>query len=170
VSSDQRQELLEQEWLIVRHSGEIPEIAYHGTLYYLCQDPEGPRLILTDEETTRLEDAALARYREIILRDLDPANRSQPSYRGLGRAIVNHQRMLAFRGRLGRLGDPGREEVLSALLHFLRTVLAEPQAGTDRPALNCRPRELAVFARELGLEVGGLPQGWRRLFVDTTTD
>lgn len=30
------------EVLILQDSGEIPEIAYHTSLYYLTEDPEGP--------------------------------------------------------------------------------------------------------------------------------
>ncbi len=73
--SDERTLLLEEELLLVRHSGEIPEVALHASVHYLTEDPEGPGLVLADEELRPLQEAALARYREIILRDLDAGNR-----------------------------------------------------------------------------------------------
>jgi hypothetical protein len=91
-----RKELLDDEWLIVRHSGEIPEIALHSAFYYLTEDPEGPRLQLSGEEIRYLQEAAAARYQEIILRDLCYENRELTIYRGVRRAIFNWHRFVAF--------------------------------------------------------------------------
>ena len=46
--SDERTLLLEEELLLVRHSGEIPEVALHASVHYLTEDPEGPGLVLAD--------------------------------------------------------------------------------------------------------------------------
>jgi wobble nucleotide-excising tRNase len=91
-----RQELLEDEWLLVRHSGEIPEIALHSAFYYLTADPNGPRLQLSVEETRYLRDAAVTRYQEIIRRDLCYENRELTVYRGVRRAIFNWHRFVVF--------------------------------------------------------------------------
>lgn len=91
-----RQESLEDEWLMVRHSGEIPEIALHSAFYYLTEDPEGPRLQLALDEIRDLQEAGAARYQEIILRDLCYENRELTFYRGVQRAICNWHRFVAF--------------------------------------------------------------------------
>ncbi|MHB1014801.1 MAG: hypothetical protein ACYC2W_05950, partial [Desulfurivibrionaceae bacterium] len=70
-----RESLLAEEILIVRHSGEIPEIAFHSSLYYLCEDPAGPQLTLREKELDILRQQVVARYRDILLRDLSPENR-----------------------------------------------------------------------------------------------
>jgi len=81
---------------MVRHSGEIPEIALHSALYFLTEDPDGPRLQLSVQEVETLQDAAICRYQEIIRRDLCFANRALPMYRGVRRAIFNWRRFVAF--------------------------------------------------------------------------
>lgn len=91
-----RLELLEDEWLLVRHSGEIPEIALHSAFHYLTADPNGPRLRLSVEETHYLRDAAATRYQEIIQRDLCYENRELTVYRGIRRAIFNWHRFVVF--------------------------------------------------------------------------
>jgi GAF domain-containing protein len=88
--------------IILRNSGEIPEIALHTTLYYLEEDEEGPGITLIEEELHQLHDAALARAREIVLRDLDPDNRDLGLYRGPARSIVNWRRLQNFCQRIGR--------------------------------------------------------------------
>jgi len=94
--STPRPEILEEEWLMVRHSGEIPEIALHSALYFLTEDPLGPCLQLSVEEIESLQDAAICRYQEIIRRDLCFENRNLAIYRGVRRAIVNWHRFVAF--------------------------------------------------------------------------
>jgi hypothetical protein len=94
--SQPRQELLENEWFVVRHSGEIPEIALHSALHYLTEDLNGPRLQLSIEELHSLQEAAATRYQEIILRDLCFENHKLTIYRGIQRAIFNWYRFVAF--------------------------------------------------------------------------
>ena len=66
-----------EEAFMVLHSGEIPEIALHSSLYYLTEDPEGPGLILTAADILPLKQEVVKRYQEIILRDLEPKNRDK---------------------------------------------------------------------------------------------
>lgn len=91
-----RQELLENEWFVVRHSGEIPEIALHSALHYLTEDLNGPQLQLGIEELHSLQEAAATRYQEIIRRDLCYENHKLTIYRGIQRAIFNWHRFVAF--------------------------------------------------------------------------
>ena len=152
------------EVLILGDSGEIPEIAYHTTLYYLCEDPEGPGLTLEPQDLARLQEPVLARYGWIIMRDLDFGNRNQRIYRGVARSKANWQRLQDFCRRQG-LEDrvtSFREEVAGALCEFLGRELAEVAEG-DSSSINCCRADLAAFAAELGLAVADLPFGWQRL-------
>jgi hypothetical protein len=159
----EREQILEDELLIVRHSGEIPEIAYHATIHYLQEDPEGPGLTLNRAEITSLQDAALKRAREIVLRDLDPANRDRSIYRGLKRSIHNWQRLHDFLRRLDRAEPDFATVVRKALLAFLQTEVGEVASGRPGSSVNCSAAELAAFALELGCTLDELPAGWQAL-------
>ena len=163
MTGQTRAQILEDELLIVRHSGEIPEIALHATIHYLQKDPEGPQLTLTDLELRSLQDAALKRCREIILRDLDPDNRDLPLYRGIRRTIYNWHRMQAFCGRIGRRPDDFRDIVCKALVEFLRREADDVAAGERSSCINCSAGDLAEFGRELGCDLHGFPPDWQEL-------
>ena len=161
-----RQDIIDEECLIVRHSGEIPEITYHHSLYYLCQDPEGPSFRLSEAELTQLQEQALERSREIVLRDLDPANRDLSIYRGVRRSIWNWQRHLRFCRRLGRQ-DPGFAAVVcDALVRFLEQEITDVRTGRRVSSVNCTAAQLQAFVRELDCDGGALPQGWQDLCLD----
>ena len=155
ISTD-RQELLDNEWHLVRDSGEIPEVAYHSSLYYLTTDDNGPRLQLSDEEIDRLLAAARARYREIILRDMLPENRGKSFYRGLKRSMENWRRFTVFHQRYKVEYISLQREAAGALQAFLA---AEIACGLfPSPSLNCSQQELLAFAHELGLLLHELPE------------
>ena len=157
--------LLAEELLIVRHSGEIPEIAFHGSLYYLCEDPAGPQLTLSQEEVESLRQQAVARYREILLRDLSPENRDARIFRGLKRCIFNWERLGKFCIRQEmEIEAPLRREVASALCSFLRQETDEVRSGLRLSCLNCTKEELDAFAREIGVLPEQLPEDVERLF------
>ncbi|MCF6185991.1 MAG: hypothetical protein L3J49_00725 [Desulfobulbaceae bacterium] len=160
---EERTLLLEEEYLIVRHSGEIPEIALYSTLYYLSEDPEGPHILLNNEELAALQNGALKRSREIVLRDLDPANRDLSLYRGVQRSLYNWRRHQAFCERIGRDGDGFKEVVRAALLDFFRRELEDVDSGNRTSSINCTAEELAEFAAELGCIPENLPSGWQML-------
>jgi len=151
--------LLAEELLIVRHSGEIPEIAFHSSLYYLCEDPDGPRLTLGQEELDLLRQQVVARYREILLRDLDPKNRDVRIYRGLKRCIFNWERLGKFCTRQAMTVEDVRPEIAEALRSFLRQEADEVRAGLRQTCLNCTKEELDEFAREIGVGPEELPDG-----------
>ena len=157
--------LLAEELLIVRHSGEIPEIAFHGSLYYLCEDPAGPHLTLTENELDSLRQQVVARYREILLRDLSPENRDARIYRGLKRCIFNWERLGKFCARQEMaIEEALRQEIAEALRGFLRQEADEVRAGLRQSCLNCTKEELDTFAREIGVLPERLPKDIRMLF------
>ncbi|HBI15374.1 MAG TPA: hypothetical protein DDY20_07660 [Desulfobulbaceae bacterium] len=158
-----RKALLEEELIILRNSGEIPEIALHASLKFLTEDEEGPRLTLREDELHLLHKAALARAMEIVLRDLDPRNRDLRIYRGVARSLVNWQRLQKFCDRINRPCPGFRETVAQALLVFLDNELREVRAGKRASAVNCSASDLEAFCRELSVEMALLPPGWRSL-------
>ena len=96
AQADSENPHLADELLIVRHSGEIPEVALHGSIFFLTRDPDGPTIDITPAELLLLKKMVVARYREIITRDLDANNRDKGLYRGLARCICNWQRLKRF--------------------------------------------------------------------------
>ncbi|MDF1577058.1 MAG: hypothetical protein P1P81_01290, partial [Desulfobulbales bacterium] len=102
---------LDDELLMVRDSGEIPEVALHGSIYFLSRDPNGPGIDLAPQELRLLKEMAAARYREIIRRDLSPECRDKSHYRGVGRCIANWHRMERFCRRERLAVDAFRKEV-----------------------------------------------------------
>jgi len=156
TTSSKREELLDNEWHLVRDSGELPEVAYHSSIYYLTQDNDGPHLELTEAERGRLLDAAKMRYRDIILRDMLPENRGKSFYRGLKRSMENWKRFKVFHER--NQVDPVSllQEAAATLQAFLAVEVQDgvfPAAG-----LNCSLQELLSFARDLGLVHRQLPE------------
>ncbi|MHB8808491.1 MAG: class I SAM-dependent methyltransferase [Desulfobulbaceae bacterium] len=158
-----RQALLEEESIILRNSGEIPEIALHSSLYFLTEDEAGPLLALQEDELELLYSAALARAREIVLRDLDPHNRDLRIYRGVARSMVNWQRLRKFCNRINRQCPGFREQVAAALRTFLHNEMREVRAGRRASSVNCCARDLDSYCRELSLEISSLPPGWATL-------
>ena len=163
IKTIDRKGLLEEECILVRNSGEIPEIALHTSLYYLTEDEDGPRLTLEDKELEALYEAALERAREIVLRDLDPGNRDLCMYRGPARSMVNWRRLQEFCGRINR-SCPGFSETVSrSLIAFLEAELRDVRAGRRASSVNCSAGELERFCRELSLQPSSLPSGWADL-------
>ncbi len=159
-----KKELLAEECLIVRHSGEIPEIAFHTSIFYLTEDDEGPGIELTGSERAELQEQVLARYREIILRDLTPENRDKSIYRGVKRSIFNWERLGKFcRREELAIAEELRQEVAGALHSFLQQEMAEVCGKLRSSSLNCTRHELCDFAEALGLAPDLIPEGIRAL-------
>lgn len=153
-------EHIANEWYVVRHSGELPEVALHSSIYYLTTAKEGPGLVLTANHLLELQLAALERYREIILRDLLPENRETTMYRGVKRSIINYQRYTKFCQRQGLDPVPDfPEKVGNALLNLLRVEIAEASNGIQQSVINCTSEELFSFAKELNVSLSMLPDG-----------
>ncbi len=152
------EEHLDNEWFLVRHSGETPEIALYSAIHYLTEAEDGPKLSLTEEQYGLLKEAAAERYREIVLRDLQPENRDKAIYRGLNRAIINFQRFECFCRRQRLDGQNFKKEVAASLLFFLATECVEVAKGSRVSSINCSFQELNAFGRKIGLVEDRLPR------------
>jgi hypothetical protein len=161
----QMQDLIEEEVFAIRQSGEMPEVALHTALYYLQEDPEGPRITISPENLRVLQDAVENRYHRILMRDLNPRYRSRSIYRGLARAIANWQRLARFCDREKRAIASHRQGAAAALLTFLTIEAAEVTAGQKKSCVNCSASALEAFAEAVGLTSSQLPDGWRSLCI-----
>ncbi|WP_457573555.1 hypothetical protein [Desulfolithobacter sp.] len=159
----ERNQIIEDEIFILRDSGEIPEIALHSTLHYLTEDSDGPGLRLTQEEYNSLRDAAAARFRDIVLRDLDPSNRDLSIYRGIARTIINFHRFKAFCQRTGHDWGSFADLLRDKLCHFLQNELEEVTRGVRTSSVNCTVETLQGFLVELEMNPALLPEGWEQL-------
>ncbi len=153
----------EDEMIIVRNSGEIPEVTLHGSLHYLTKDPAGPGLKILAEDRLILASQALKRYEEIILRDLDPENRDKTIYRGLARSVVNWERCQKFCLAEKLDSNPIRIGTAKALATFLHRESEDIKAGIRTCCLNCPVEMVADFVEELGLSPEDLPHEWQKI-------
>ena len=163
MTREDRGTILEEEIIILRNSGEIPEIALHSSLYYLEEDSEGPQINLQEEELHLLYDAALERAQEIVLRDLDPANRNLSIYRGPARSITNWYRLKSFCKRINRTCPGFNETVSNALLRFMQQECEDLLSSLRRSSVNCSAQEIERFCDELGIDPSVLPENWKTL-------
>ncbi len=156
-----KEHIISEEALIIRHSGEIPEVAYHNSIYHLTEDPEGPGLELEEGDLVCLKQAVFERYQWIILRDLDPENRDRRIYRGLERCAANWQRLKLFCQREAVFDLNGfREQAAVALKRFLQAEYMDVKSGKrPRSSINCTFSTLKGLAVELGLGPGDIPKG-----------
>ena len=152
--TDTLQEILENEWYIVRYSGETPEIAYNSALYQLSRAQDGPQISLSEGQLDWLKQAAVDRFAEIILRDLQHNNSTKAIYRGIARSIVNYRRFCTFCSRQNLSVRQVRQQTAEALLVFLETELAQVQEQQRVTVINCTFAELHSFAKELGVFLG----------------
>jgi hypothetical protein len=162
-SEKNKADFLADELLIVRYSGEIPEVALQSSIYYLTQDPDGPAITLDAEDLALLKGAVLERYQEIIFRDLEPDNRDKGLYRGLARCVANWERLCRFCRREGRGIGEIRREVAKALQRFVERELHDVLSGSRTSCVNCSADELRHLAADLYLSDDDLPDGWQCL-------
>jgi hypothetical protein len=158
--------LIEEEAFAIHHSGEMPEVALHTALYYLREDPEGPRIEVSPEDRQALIDAVAKRYQRIVMRDLNPRYRDRSIYRGLARAMANWHRWVRFCEREKRDVAVHRQDVAAALLAFLAVETADVAAGRQPSSVNCSPTELGAFIATLGLAPSQLPDGWQLVCLE----
>ncbi len=146
-------EAVEDEWYLVRYSGENPEIAFQASVYYLTRDEQGPVVVLSGEELAALQDAAVARFTEIIVRDMFHENYGTSAYRGISRSIVNYNRFKNFCERQRRKWPEVRQTAATTLRSFMEAecvLLKNPDRET---IIDCSLRELQDFITELGVQV-----------------
>ncbi len=151
---DELAELIENEWYIVRHSGEIPEIAYNSAMYHLTRAKDGPRISLNEQQVGLLKEAAVTRYREIVLRDLRHDNSTRSLYRGIARSIINFQRFALFCSRQNLETAEVRKLAGKALQEFLETEIERLQNENHPSIINCTFEDLKRYADQLGVELG----------------
>lgn len=144
-------EIFENEWYIVRYSGETPEISYNASIYYLTRAVDGPKAKLSDEQVEQLKQAAFERYREIVLRDLYHENCADSSYRGVLRSIYNYERLCKFCGRQQLSPEVIRKEAAVLLEQFLQTELQRIETDDKSTIINCTFDDLREFAGTLGV-------------------
>lgn len=147
-------ELLENEWFIVRHSGETPEIAYNSAIYFLTRSKEGPGLDLKNKQISWLKNGAIDRFRDIVLRDLEHGNAEKPMYRGIKRSIVNFQRFKKFCSRQKIVNCAIKQDAAQALIGFIARELHELEKIDRSTLFNCTFEELLAFADELEVGLG----------------
>jgi hypothetical protein len=166
MKESDKEKYIAEEAFIVQHAGEIPEVAYHSSLYYLMEDPEGPGLKIDANDTVSLKHAVVSRYRAIILRDLDPANRDKRIYKGLARCFVNWQRLVKFCIREQVDYADIRAETSERLREFLHREAADVRSGSRSSSINCSVREIGSLAESLGLLPGDMPERLQELCLD----
>ena len=154
---------LSEEILIIRHSGEIPEVTYHGSLHYLSEDPEGPHIDIARKDLLPLKTEVINRYRTIILRDLLPENRDKGLYRGVARSIANWHRLCKFCNKEKREISAIQEEIAETFLKFIRQELNDVNSSNRKSCINCDSGAMSAFAEDLGLSSENLPPGWQVL-------
>ncbi|PID74391.1 MAG: hypothetical protein CSA20_01490 [Deltaproteobacteria bacterium] len=143
----------ENEWYIVRYSGEIPEIAYHSSLYHLTTAEDGPRCRLSLEQLAALKEAAVERYREIILRDMLHDNYGTPQYRGVRRSIANYDRFCCFCRRQNLDIEKLRNEAADCFVDFIARETRRVIGDGMPTIINCSFPDLQCFADKLGLSL-----------------
>ncbi len=146
-------QLLEDEWYLVRHSGETPEIALHSALYFLTRAKDGPHAVLSSEQVNMLLAAATTRFTEIILRDLLHANHGKTMYRGINRSMINYKRFSVFCRRQNVNPDCVRCQAAEAFRDFLSLECEEVSRGNRGTIVNCTYAEVTEFARLLQVDL-----------------
>ena len=148
IPIDGESELIDNEWYIVRYSGEIPEIAYNSAIYYLTRASDGPQITLTELHLNHLQQAAVDRYEEIILRDLLHENIGKSIYRGVA---CNYDRFTQFCVRQNLDLEALRIMAGQALSEFLHTEYERLNSEHYTSVINCSFSELTSFAETLGV-------------------
>ena len=148
-------ELIENEWYVVRYSGETPEIAYNSAIYYLTRATDGPQVTLTPTHIGRLKKAAVDRYEEIILRDLFHENVGKSIYRGVVRSICNYGRFIQFCRRQDLSPEKIKVNAADVFSKFLQVEFEQLSSKDYKTVINCSYEDLRGYA--LTLETSFLP-------------
>ena len=149
-------DLVENEYYIVRHSGETPEIAYNSAIYFLERAQDGPGLVLSYEQRKVLQAAAVDRWQEIVLRDMDHENVGRSIYRGIARSMCNYERFVMFCKRQNIDPEPVKRNAAHDYSAFLERELHNLSCTDAQCVVNTSFEELQKFASILGIEF--LPQ------------
>jgi len=157
--------IIDDEILIIENGGEMPEVTFHGCLYYLGMDPDGPQFALGHQEINRLKLAVVEGYRKIIVRDLTPENRGKGHYRGPARSIVNLQRLRRFCQREELDATSVVAEVCERLQNFIVVEYADVSTERRKTCINCSVADLEKLFVQIGFDSSGLPAGWQGIVL-----
>jgi hypothetical protein len=163
MSSHNKEALIAEEAFVIQHSGEIPEVTLHESLYHLTEDPDGPSLKLDKKDVLPLKQAVVKRYRTIILRDIDPQNRDKSIYRGVARCAANWQRLRKFCFRESLDITKIKTETAKALQVFLTREVVDVESKKRSSCINCRDIEIEDLAKSLDVSIANLPGRWQEL-------
>jgi hypothetical protein len=146
------EELIENEWYIVRHSGETPEIAYNSSIYFLERAKDGPAIVLTNTQRKLLQNAAYDRYEEIILRDMYHENVGKSIYRGVARSICNYERFVTFCIRQNLQPGVVMHKAADMYSTFLQREFLNISSDGQQTVINCSYEDLREFATVLNVD------------------
>jgi hypothetical protein len=151
-----REEVIEEKEIIA-HSGEMPEVAFGSSLYFLIEDPDGPHLTLTSEEITLLKQGVIERYKRIILRDLNPRIRERGEFRSIERAIVNYKRLKRYLEKEQLNISDIIPELAQALTLYMKAELEDTYLEEHSlRTVNCSREDWQWFVNELHLDSSDL--------------
>lgn len=155
--------ILQEEVMMIEHSGEMPEVAFYESLYFLAEDPDGPGIRLDHHDQLPMKEAVIRRYMFIILRDLNPKNRKKSIYRGIKRSIINWERLKKYSRKEDLDIEEARKRTAQSLLSFLEQERRDVTEKGTASSLNCTRKELRDFATDLGLVKDEMVNGWELL-------
>lgn len=151
-----REEVIEEKEIIA-HSGEMPEVAFHNSLHFLTENPDGPHLTLTPEEITFLQQGVIERYKWIILRDLNPKMRGKSEFRSIERAIVNYKRLKRYAKKQQLDISDIIPELAQVLTIYIKAELKDPYLKEHYlRTVNCSREDWKWFVKELHLDLSDL--------------
>ncbi|MDA3834844.1 MAG: hypothetical protein PF495_15770, partial [Spirochaetales bacterium] len=148
----------------IKDGGEMPEVAFNSSLYYLTQDEDGPRFNLNQTDLAVLKAAVVQRFRIIVLRDLQSENRRKTIYRGLNRSYANWFRLVRYCSKERIDFSDVQPEIAEALVIFLMTELYDVCVQGAESCVNCTQANLKEYAKSLDVDLDTVVNGWRQLF------
>ena len=147
-----REEIV-QEKEIIAHAGELPEVAFYSSFYFLTEDPEGPHLLLTPSEISFLKKGVIEGYKRIILRDLNPKMKGKSEFRSIERAIVNFRRLKRYVCKEQFDISDIIPQLAQALIIYMKAELEDLYLEEHSlRTVNCRREDWDWFLKELHLE------------------
>ena len=150
---DSRESYIQEEAEWIEESGETPEVAFYGAVFYLTEKEDGPKLTLSPADIKLLEDAVIYRYKTIILRDLNYTNRGSTVFRGMKRAIINYERLKKHQISKNRAVSGQKEEIGRALAEYMNRECQAVSEGRLYSTINCSRKKLEEFTKELGVDI-----------------
>ncbi len=159
----EKEDCIADEILMIEDGGEMPEVAFNSSLYFLTKDPDGPGLRMSAEDVRPLKQALVKRFEVIILRDLQPENRTKSIYRGVARSGANWFRLVDYCKREKVALTEIRLHVSQALGSFLTREMQDVSAGVSS-CINCTRSELQDYATSLEVDLDAVAHGWQKLF------